>query len=545
MDLRYLLPNFDYTVERISIDTQQVMQISIRPGKAEGKCPCCGQDSQRVHSYYERCVQDMPCSGRSVELRVKVRRFFCGNTGCARRIFTERLPDLVAPHARRTERLGQVMQRIGLLVGGSAAVQIVRCWPIRTSRWTILRTVRAVKALPSQTPRVLGVDDWAMRRGHRYGTILVNLEAAQVIDLLPDREADTLAGWLQTHPGVEIISRDRAGAYAEGARRGAPQAIQVADRWHLFKNLGEALTTLLGRHRRALKQIHTTADPVTLPENEARSEMPLRSATAQRRYERFEQVRHMRETGLTISAIAGLTHLDRKTIRGYLNTDRFPDWLPTTRQSRVSKLAPYHDYLRTGSADGHRTVRQLWRDIQVQGYTGGLSAVATFLAHLDHPVSPPIARTLASPKPLTPRSAKMTPRRATWLLLSRPDELTQEQRQQAQQITQLHPEITQMTALAQAFVHIFRERIVDAFDSWLQHSLHSAIRELRSFARGIQRDYAAVNAALTLPWSNGMVEGQVNRLKFVKRQMFGRAHFDLLRLRILARPPTLLHQNCT
>jgi hypothetical protein len=315
----------------------------------------------------------------------------------------------------------------------------------------------------------------------------------------------------------------------------------VADRWHLFKNLGEALTTLLGRHRRALRQVKPLTTRV---EADKSAITPPQSTAYQKRKGRFDQGRQLQEDGLTISAIAHQMALDRKTIRKYLNTERCPDGQRNGPRRRVSKLAPYQEYLLQHGLDGQRTIRQLWRDIQAQGFTGSLSTVATFIAVVRYS---PTASTNA-PLPLQPtvtKADKLTPRRATWLLLSQLDGLTADQRQQAQQIAQLHPEITHMAAEAQAFAALLRQRTIGAFDDWLRRARFSTIRELRIFARGIQRDYAAVKAALELPYSNGMVEGNVNRLKFIKRSMFGRAKFDLLRLRVLAPSQSSRHPICT
>lgn len=543
MNPRFLLPTGSYEVEATQIDPDHgVVCLSVKSCSTQSQCPCCEQLSQRIHSHYQRKLKDLPCSSHAVQIVLNVRRFFCDNSACEQRIFTERLPELVVPHARRTQRVVTLMQQIGLLVGGSASVDVLAYMGITISRWTVLRDVRKVALPASPTPRVLGVDDWALRRGHRYGTVLVDLEAGQVIDLLPDREADTLAQWLQTHPSIEIISRDRAGAYADGAKRGASQAIQVADRWHLLKNLGEALTTLLGQHRRLLKQLD--AEPVkTMPSVQQPTNPSSTSPAFERRLVRFERVRQLRDDGLTINAIATLIQLDRKTVRKYLNTETLAPQRPVRRQSQTTKLAPYRDYLLERGLDGRRTVRQLWRELRDQGYTGSLTTVAMFLAAVRR--STPEATQPSKVEPAGQMAApmvKLTPRRATWLLLARADQLTPDQHQQAQRLTQLHPDIAHGAMQAQAFARLLRERTVEAFDAWLERSCQSSVRELRTFARGIQRDYAAVKAAISLPWSNGMVEGFVNRIKFVKRQMFGRARFDLLRIRLLSRPAPSLHQ---
>jgi transposase len=216
-------------------------------------CPACGYRSQQVHSRYQRTVMDLPWGRFTVRLQLSARKFFCRVPTCPRRIFTERLPEVVAPYARRTTRLVEVLRLLGFALGGEAGARLVARLGMAVSPATLLRLVRRASLADRLTPRVLGVDDWAFRKGHRYGTILVDLEQRRIIELLPDRKAESLARWLDEHPGVQIITRDRAQVYAEGARQGAPQATQVADCWHLLKNLGEALERYLLHHRQAIK----------------------------------------------------------------------------------------------------------------------------------------------------------------------------------------------------------------------------------------------------------------------------------------------------
>jgi transposase len=259
-----------------------------------------------------------------VRLRLHRRRFFCSSPACSRRIFTERLPATTTPYARRTLRLNEALQLIGFALGGEAGARLSSRLGMTVSGDTLLRRVRQLTAADPPAPRVLGVDDWAWKRGHRYGTILVDLERHRVVDLLPDREVVSLERWLEAHPGMEVISRDRSSAYAEGATKGAPKAVQVADRWHLLKNLGEALERILQSQHQHLQQAAQTAavqTAVAVPETPAPHEATPKSLSPaqhqkhrsrERRLARYEQVKTLHQQGWSQRAIGLQTGLERK-----------------------------------------------------------------------------------------------------------------------------------------------------------------------------------------------------------------------------------------
>ena len=480
-----------------------------------------------------RTVADLPWQGRAVRRKLHARRFFCDHAACAQRIFCERLPAVVAPYARHTLRLISALEVVGVAVGGEGGAPVACRLGMRTSPDTVRRRLRRAVVPAPPPPRVLGIDDWAKKKGQRYGTLLSDLEHHRPIDLLPDREAATVAQWLKAHPGVAVISRDRAGAYAEGARQGAPRAQQVADRWHVLKNLVEACERFLCRHHQALRQAaaavtaHLRAAAPARQEEAARASTPQGSRSTvsrERRYAQYKEIRRLSQQGWSRRALARQFGLHRRTIRQFVAAQSFPE--PAPRQPRGSCLDPFIPYLQQRWAAGCHNAAALWRDIRGQGFRGTAALVRSLVRHW-RPGSPGVYRRFAPPSPRT----------ATWWLLHElvhtPGECTAEQREFLPQLCTLCPEVSCLQALVLEFAQLLRHRRGEALESWLVAAQGSEVPELVSFVVGVQRDQEAVQAACTSVWSNGQVAGQVNRLKLLKRQRFGRANFDLLKVRVL------------
>jgi transposase len=533
-------------------DATRQITLTVRATQTCAPCPVCTTPASRIHSHDERTLADLPWAAYRVRLQLRVRKWFCHHPRCRRRIFTERLPTGAAPWARRTLRLAHRLLALSIALGGRAGVPLGHAWDVAVSRHTLLRGLRRhpVPALP--TPTVLGVDDFALRKGQTYGTVLIDLERRQPVALLPDRTAATLAQWLRAHPGVQVIARDRATAYADGARHGAPDATQVADRWHLLRNLAEALEQVFHQHRTALQAIHvpSAVRPLGRADQPVVIEAPTPAPTAQpaarlpsadgasprhpHRRQRYEQVCHLAQHGWTFQASAQQVGLHRKTVAQDVRADRF-----SVRRRSKSALDPYKPYLLSRWNAGCRTGMRLYEEIQRQGYRGGRSTVLGYLTQLRKAQGlAPRTRTMQPAPPVTdPTVQGVTPRQATWLTLRRPQDVTEDEQHLLARLCQAHTAFAQAIALAQGFAQLLRARQPERLDAWVQQAATSSLVVFRRLAHSFQRDSAAVKAGVTLPWSSGPVEGHINRLKMLKRHMFGRARLDLLRRRFVLAPP--------
>ncbi|MBI1294257.1 ISL3 family transposase [bacterium] len=318
--LSYLLPDPEVTLfDNIFVDSVSKMVIcTASVTQPLALCPLCRQPSMRIHSRYRRTLGDLLWAGLSVQIGLHVRRFQCDNTDCQRKIFCERVPTVAAPWARRTLRLANAQQAIGLTTGGAGGSRLCAALAMNAGIDLLLDLIRTLQIPERTTPRVLGVDDWAKRKGHSYGTILVDLEQGEVVDVLLDRTPESLQQWLMTHPGVEIISQDRAGAYAEGARLGAPNAVQVADRWHLLKNLTNAVYKALQQHHTEIEGAliqGSLQEPPRIQETDTHLSVPpdvQQPTEADRaRQQRAEEAHRLHALGWTTMAIA--THLGHRT----------------------------------------------------------------------------------------------------------------------------------------------------------------------------------------------------------------------------------------
>lgn len=497
--LQHLLPSqTDLTLNHWDLNAatnQIVVQLSSTQSVAE--CPLCHCASHRIHSHYERTLKDLPLAHFTLVILLAVGKFFCLNDSCERRIFSERLPNVVEPWARRTARYTEKLKAMGLALGGSAASRLSHQLGYGYSRDSILRLIAKLPLPAIATPRILGVDDFALRKGHVYGTILVDLETRQPIDLLPDRTAETLATWLKAHPGVEILSRDRSKTYRKGMNDGAPDAIQVADRFHLLKNLEETLEKVFKSESPVLKEIEQTQLKAkgTTPSQPPNPQSPRPEQSNQKRAQRlenYEQAHALRAAGHTIGDIAHHLAMGERTVYTYLSYPAFPEWQPTVRRYRSnSQLDDYKPYLQEQWQQGRQLSKELFEEVQKQGYQGSYMSVTRYTRQLrqhqreslnDLPGKGP------APAPSATNQKPLSAQRAAWLVMRRAESLSTEEEEILERLCQ-HPVLSASIALTQSFLDLVRQRLPEQLDNWLTGALNSSINAFESFAKGLQEDY--------------------------------------------------------
>ena len=503
--------------------------LTLRSRPCQTRCPLCGRRSKRTHSCYQRTLADLPWGEHAITIKLGVRRLFCDNASCKRRIFTERLPGVAAPWARKTTRLADRLTAVGLALGGSAGVRLGRKLGFAACRNTLLNGIRQALLPPVVTPSVLGVDDWALRKRDTYGTVLVDLERHRPVALLPGREADTLATWLREHPGVEVISRDRSGAFSKGARHGAPEAVQVADRFHLLQNLAEVLEVVFSTHATDLhaaeqaRRDAVLAERGTVPIAPSEPQAKARLLTAGRRARRLArhgQVWTLYRQGWSGEKIGPHLGISRSTVYRYLRSEVFPE-----RKGRCdaghSQLDPWRNIVLDHWNGDRRNSRTMFQDLQRRGYRGSYATLARYLRRLRAADTAVTAGGLpASARPTldaAPRQV-LTPRTAAWTVLRRAEKRTVVSQALLAGMRGRSPSLNEAVELAEGFTGLVRGREAAQLDPWLQQAENSAVPPLQRFAKRLRADYDAVRAALSLDWSNGQTEGQVNRLKTIKRQ---------------------------
>jgi len=508
------------------------------------QCPRCRDRSARIHSRYHRQLGDLPWQGVRVTLDVKTRRFFCDNSKCEQVIFCERLAKAANRYARKTKRLEAALKAIAFAMSSEAGTTLACKLAMPIGEDSLLRRLRKAELTEKSPPRVLGIDDWALKKGRDYGTVLVDLEKHEVVDLIEDRSAEALANWLEKRPGIEIVTRDRSKEYIKGINEGAPNALQIADRWHLLHNLKQFLERYLNTIYAQLKRLPVDESKQTLIEKHFQSRPVLSKATKAQtasaeatralRLENYHKVKKLYEAGMKLLPISKKLGLHRITVRTYAYADGFPERAKPPRLP--SMLDAYLPYIDKRLAEGCENASLIWREMKAQGFPGKRWQVLRYVQHKrDKPSKHQPYQFKNKPEPKQEKLRHLplpSNNKLTWLLLKNSETHSSKEQLLFRHVLQ-HKELNAVHKQALAFKDIVTGQKAQAFDTWLELNETSKVKALKTFAEGLRSDYDAIYAALDSPWSNGQVEGQVTRIKYLKRMMYGRAKFDLLRARVL------------
>jgi transposase len=529
-DSRTVLPApelLDLTGVRV---TESAITLVASASSRVALCPVCGKRSARVHSRYTRTLADLPWQGIPVSVRLRVRRFFCDEGACRRAIFAERLPGVAACYGRRTERLDEWFTHVSFALGGEAGSRLLKDLGVAVSGGTLLNHIRSMRLGDHHTPRILSVDDFAFRRGTRYGTVLVDLERHTLVDVLPDRSAGTFARWLGEHPGVEVVSRDRGGEYAEAVRRVAPEAVQVADRFHLLKNLRDVVSRVFRQHTEVLDLVPNPAVHLQRLTNLRLDREGSKKRTREQTRKLFDSIHALSKKGIKNAQIARELGIHRHTVEKYLAFETPPQRRHFTK--KLSAIAPYEDYILGRWEQGCRNATQIHKEISEQGYPGAYQNVWRVTRYLKE------QERLKQPIPGRPPG--ISANHAAGILVKRPENRSEEEIRTIRRLKKVHRVTERCCTLFERFAGMLRdeeqrseEQARMRLEAWAERAKASGITELKAFAVKLLQDADAVVAAMTLPYSQGQTEGRINKLKLIKRSMYGRGKFDLLRRRVL------------
>ena len=484
-------------------DGGEVIVVRTRTRDVAVACPGCGTETARVHGYHDRTAADVPVDGRRVQVRVRARRLRCAAPGCPRQTFREQVPGVLERYQRRTARLTAQVSVIARGSAGRASARLLPALGTAASRHTMLRVLLKIPLPALAVPRVLGTGDFALRRGTACATVLIDAETGRRAGTVEGRTADVAGKWLRDHPGAEVACRDGSGAYGEAIRRALPGAVQVSDRWHLWHLLTEAVRKEVAAH------CACWAKGMPLQDGK-------RAATT---LERWQQVHPLRSQNLGLPGCSRRLGLSMNTVKRYDRASE-PQRLQRVPKYRPTLVDPYRDYLRKRRAEVPAVQpAQLLREISEPGYPGSMNLLVRYINQ----------GRLDSDRP------HLSPRRAARILLTRPDRLTGGQAGTRARLEPACPEMTALTALISSFAAMLAPARENGtgLQRWITAAREADLPILHSFTRGLDLDIQAVTAALTLPFHNGRTEGASTKAKMIKRQMYGRAGFPLLRHRIL------------
>jgi transposase len=502
-------------VDDVEVDSGFVFHLSSRTRRSV--CPYCREASRSIHSRYQRSLSDLPCITHGTSIRVTVRRFRCRNVACSKQTFAERFEGLLVPYARYTNRLSKLFRQVGLKVGGEPGAKLLKAFSLTVSPDKLLKCMHDLKLAEQDCPKRIGIDDFAFRKGLTYGTLVVDLEQGKPVELLPSRDVDVVVNWLEQQPHLELVARDRSKEYALAISKGAPQVTQVLDRWHVLKNLREALEKDIGRHYADIKLVFEAKGLLGKPIPRSKREREAQALVLKKRQEQYKQVHALNQQGVTIVQMCKRLGLSRPLVYSYLRASEVPTAKRNKRQK--SSLDKFRPQLETRFREGRLTIKEVWRELGTMGYAGSYQ---------------PVRRWFFERRQLPDKlmGLRISPRHFSSLFVKDEAKLSDKEKLILSTLDTVS-ELRQLRTEAVRFRTALLEKEPDKMKAWLDSMTAAPFVSVRNFAVGLQREWAELKAACSSKYSNGPTEGAVNRLKLIKRQMYGRGSFELLRKRVL------------
>lgn len=509
--------------------------MNVASSQASSQCPVCQGFSLKIHSSYLRIIGDLPISGKITTINLQVRKYFCETSACVRKIFSERFKQQLKSYARRFERLNELLSSMGLELGGNLAQRIGHLSFVKISASTILRLIIKCPTQAIEPPKIIGVDDWAFKKRFNYGTIIVDLEKNKVIELLPDREAATLTKWLREQPSVETVSRDRSSTYASAITEANKEITQIADRWHILNNLTEGFEQFLNTQRQSIKEVAVELkleetgvkdDSSAVVETEQNVEhppiKPSQTLSSSKYYDNFVKMKQLQNEGHSKRKIAKLLKMSRHTVNRYWDRTEF---LPKVTHKK-SNILDYEDYLIKRWNEGEQSVKNLHTEIQEKGFRYNIRAVYDLMKSYPKTIVDSIPEIVK----VKYYSSKQL---SIWLGTFRKDWTDEVPKEYLAKLIDGNPIIKKVRNAILNFKRFMKDKTGEKLMPWCKKIIDDKTEHIKGFAKGVLNDFKAVYQGFESNWSNGPVEGQVNRLKTIKRQMYGRASFELLRKRVV------------
>jgi transposase len=514
MELTYLYKEWHFMYMSHS---HERLTLYLASTKKSSRCPTCDGLSHRVHSRYWRTTRDLPISLYEVKVHLLVQKFFCDQISCPQRIFVQRCSGFLKPYSRRTERLNEIFMHLAFSMSAEGASKFASVFSVPSSPDSFLYLIRQTSVKVQADKRIIGIDDWAIRKGQRYGSLVCDLVHHRPIALLPDRTVSTVSEWLKQHPQIKVVSRDGSYEFAKAIKLGCESAIQIMDRWHLLRNLSDKLE---GYVKRCFpKKISIPSSPEEqLNQRETSSQDQPLSEKEQQKWQLIQQAQALYQEGRKKADVMRMLNIDRKTLNKYLVTDK-----PAIRSwQRVNSLDPYRSIIEEHCQKG-TTVPVLFSILKKEGYKKSFSNLSDYVAK--------IRKTISKEKP---SHQTVSPFQLIKWMWRWPERLRTKEKQTLISVLDKYSEANKMYKLTQSFRQIIQQnRDITLLSSWIEDAKNSSIHELKAFATYLSNDIEAVKNCLLFKWSNGLLEGQINRLKVIKRQMYGRANFDLLSKKVL------------